>query len=112
MEKHAQNHDEYENEEHVETVQEEETIHDNRLQFFKDIPISLSVELGRSKITVRDFLEYNDGSVIELDKLAGDPMNIYMNGKLIARGEVVVMNDKFAVRLTDIVKSSFDGDDD
>jgi flagellar motor switch protein FliN len=73
------------------------------LEFILDIPLRVSVELGRTKMMVRDLLQLGQGSVIELTKLAGEPMEIYVNDKLIARGEVVVVNEKFGVRLTDII---------
>ena len=73
------------------------------LDMILDIPVTLSVELGKTKILINDLLQLGQGSVLELEKLAGEPMEILVNGKLIARGEVVVVNDKFGVRLTDIV---------
>jgi flagellar motor switch protein FliN len=68
-----------------------------------DIPLKLTAELGRTKIIVSDLLNLGQGSVIELNKLAGEPMEIYVNDKLIAKGEAVVVNDKFGVRLTDVI---------
>lgn len=68
-----------------------------------DIPVSLTVELGRTKISIRNLLQLAHGSVVELDALAGEPMDVLVNGTLIAQGEVVVVNDKFGIRLTDIV---------
>jgi flagellar motor switch protein FliN len=68
-----------------------------------DIPVRLTVELGRTKISIRNLLQLAHGSVVELDGLAGEPMDIMINGTLIAQGEVVVVNDKFGIRLTDIV---------
>lgn len=73
------------------------------LDFILDIPLRVSVELGRTKMLVNELLKLGHGSVIELSKLAGEPMEIYVNDKLIARGEVVVVNEKFGVRLTDII---------
>ena len=73
------------------------------LDFILDIPLRVSVELGRTKMLVNELLKLGHGSVIELAKLAGEPMEIYVNDKLIARGEVVVVNEKFGVRLTDII---------
>lgn len=73
------------------------------LEFILDIPLELSVELGRSKMLVNDLLQLGQGSIVELNKLAGEPLEIYINHKLVARGEVVVVNEKFGVRLTDIV---------
>ncbi len=68
-----------------------------------DIPVGLTVELGRTKISIRNLLQLAHGSVVELDGLAGEPMDVLINGTLIAQGEVVVVNDKFGVRLTDII---------
>ena len=76
------------------------------LDFLLDIPLMVSVELGRTRMLINDLLQLGQGSVIELDKLAGEPMEIYVNNRLIARGEVVVVNEKFGVRLTDIVSPS------
>ena len=73
------------------------------LEFLLDIPLLVSVELGRTKMMINDLLQLGQGSVVELEKLAGEPMEIFVNGRLIARGEVVVVNEKFGVRLTDIV---------
>ncbi len=73
------------------------------LDFILDIPLELSVELGRCKMLVNDLLQLGQGSVVELNKLAGEPLEIYINSKLVARGEVVVVNEKFGVRLTDII---------
>ena len=73
------------------------------LEFILDIPLEVSVELGRTHLLVNDLLQLGQGSVIELTKLAGEPMEILVNGKLVARGEVVVVNEKFGVRLTDII---------
>lgn len=74
-----------------------------KLDLILDIPLKLSVEVGRAKIIVNDLLKLGQGSVIELSKLAGDPLEVLVNDKLIARGEVVVVNEKFGVRLTDII---------
>jgi len=73
------------------------------LDFILDIPLELSVELGRTKMLVNDLLQLGQGSIVELNKIAGEPLEIYINRKLVARGEVVVVNEKFGVRLTDIV---------
>lgn len=82
-----------------------EAVH-NDLDFILDIPVQLTVELGRSKISVRNLLQIAQGSVLELDGLAGAPMDVLINGCLIAQGEVVVVNDKFGIRLTDITNPS------
>jgi flagellar motor switch protein FliN/FliY len=71
-----------------------------------DIPVLLSVELGRTKVPIKHILQLGQGSVVELDALAGEPMDVLVNGYLIAQGEVVVVNDKFGIRLTDVVTPS------
>ncbi len=68
-----------------------------------DIPVTLSMEIGRTKISIRNLLQLNQGSVVELDRLAGEPMDVLVNGTLIAHGEVVVVNDKFGIRFTDVI---------
>lgn len=73
------------------------------MDFILDIPLTLTVELGRSRLLISEMLQLGQGSVIELTKLAGEPMEIFVNQQLIARGEVVVVNEKFGVRLTDII---------
>ncbi|WP_028455508.1 flagellar motor switch protein FliN [Chitinilyticum litopenaei] len=75
----------------------------NNIDMILDIPVSLTVELGRTKIAIRSLLQLAQGSVVELDGLAGEPMDVLVNGCLIAQGEVVVVNDKFGIRLTDII---------
>ena len=85
-------------------IDEEDDIQTHQdLDFILDIPLELSVELGRSRMLVNDLLQLGQGSIIELNKLAGEPLEIYINTKLVARGEVVVVNEKFGVRLTDII---------
>jgi len=76
---------------------------DRSLDFILDIPLEVTVELGRTKMLINDLLQLGQGSVIELTKLAGEPLEILVNNKLVARGEVVVVNEKFGVRLTDII---------
>ncbi len=76
---------------------------EKNLQLILDIPLRVTVELGRTKMPVSELLNLTQGSVIELSKLAGEPMEVYVNEKLIARGEAVVVNEKFGVRLTDII---------
>ncbi|HPX60164.1 MAG TPA: flagellar motor switch protein FliN [Deltaproteobacteria bacterium] len=73
------------------------------LDFILDIPLQVTVELGRTKMLVKDVLQLNQGAVVELTKLAGEPLDIFVNSKLVARGEAVVVNEKFGVRLVDIV---------
>ena len=75
----------------------------NNIDMILDIPVNLTVELGRTKIAIRSLLQLAQGSVVELDGLAGEPMDVLVNGCLIAQGEVVVVNDKFGIRLTDII---------
>ena len=79
---------------------------ENDLNMILDIPVQLTVELGRTKIPIKNILQLAQGSVVELDALAGEPMDVLVNGYLIAQGEVVVVNDKFGIRLTDIVTPS------
>jgi flagellar motor switch protein FliN/FliY len=74
-----------------------------RLDMILDIPVQLTVELGRTKIPIRNLLQLAQGSVVELDRLAGEPLDVLVNGCLIAQGEVVVVNDKFGIRLTDVI---------
>jgi len=76
---------------------------DVNLDVVLDIPVNISMEIGRTKISIRNLLQLNQGSVVELDRLAGEPMDVLVNGTLIARGEVVVVNEKFGIRLTDII---------
>lgn len=76
------------------------------LDMILDIPVTVSVEIGRTRILVNELLQLGQGTVVELEKLAGEPMEILVNGKLIARGEAVVVNEKFGVKLTDIVSPS------
>lgn len=76
------------------------------LDFLYDIPLQISVEVGRSKILLRDLLKMTEGYVIELDKLAGEPLDLYVNSRLIAKGEAVMVGDKFGIRLTDVVSTS------
>jgi flagellar motor switch protein FliN/FliY len=73
------------------------------LDFILDIPLKVTVELGRTSVVIKDLLQLGQGSVLELDKLAGEPLEILVNGKLVAKGEVVVVNEKFGIRLTDII---------
>ncbi|MDA8088469.1 MAG: flagellar motor switch protein FliN [Nitrospiraceae bacterium] len=76
---------------------------DKDIDFLLDIPLEVTVELGNTRMLIRDLLQLGQGSVVELDKLAGEPLEVLVNGKLVARGEVVVINEKFGVRLTDII---------
>ena len=76
---------------------------DLNLDVILDVPVSLSLEVGRARIPIRNLLQLNQGSVVELERGAGEPLDVYVNGTLIAQGEVVVVNDRFGVRLTDVV---------
>jgi len=76
---------------------------DVNLDVILEIPVTLSMEIGRTDISIRNLLQLNQGSVIELDRLAGEPMDVMVNGTLVAHGEVVVVNEKFGIRLTDII---------
>jgi flagellar motor switch protein FliN len=78
----------------------------NDIDMILDIPVQMTVELGRTKIAIRNLLQLAQGSVVELDGMAGEPMDVLVNGCLIAQGEVVVVNDKFGIRLTDIITPS------
>lgn len=81
----------------------EPSLDKKNLDFILDIPLQVTVELGRTKLLVKDILQLNQGAVVELTKLAGEPLDIFVNSKLVARGEAVVINEKFGVRLVDIV---------
>ena len=96
----------------AETVELEELTDDNRpitgeekrkLDAILDIPVTIAMEVGRSNISIRNLLQLNQGSVVELDRVAGESLDVLVNGTLIAHGEVVVVNDKFGIRLTDVV---------
>ena len=76
------------------------------LEVILDIPVVLSVEIGRTRQTIRNLLQLNQGSVVELDRLAGEPMDVLVNGTLIAHGEIVVVNEKFGIRLTDVISAA------
>ena len=73
------------------------------MDFILDIPLDVSAELGRTKLLINELLQLGQGSVVELNKLAGEPLEVYVNGKMVARGEAVVINEKFGIRLTDII---------
>ncbi len=73
------------------------------LEFILDVALQVTVEVGRTRMTIQDLLRLGQGSVVELEKLAGEPLDIFINGKQVARGEAVIVNDKFGVRLTDII---------
>jgi len=76
------------------------------IEFLLDIPVEITIQIGRTKMLIKEILQLGQGSIVELEKLAGEPMEILANNRLIARGEVVVVNEKFGVRLTDIISPS------
>ena len=76
---------------------------DVNLEVILEVPVTLSLEVGRTRIPIRNLLQLNQGSVVELDRAAGDPLDVFVNGTLVAHGEVVIVNDKFGIRLTDVV---------
>jgi flagellar motor switch protein FliN len=78
-------------------------VQDVNLEVILDVPVTLSMEVGRTRIPIRNLLQLNQGSVIELDRAAGEPLDVFVNGTLIAHGEVVVVNEKFGIRITDVV---------
>ena len=82
---------------------QEVTTGDVKMDAILDVPVTISMEIGRTNLNIRNLLQLNQGSVVELDRLAGEPMDVLVNGILIAKGEVVVVNEKFGIRLTDIV---------
>tara|TARA_B100001059_G_scaffold145917_1_gene145861 strand:+ start:819 stop:1139 length:321 start_codon:yes stop_codon:yes gene_type:complete len=77
-----------------------------KLDTIMDIPVTISMEVGRSQISIRNLLQLNQGSVVELDRIAGESLDVMVNGTLIAHGEVVVVNDKFGIRLTDVISQT------
>ena len=79
---------------------------EDKMEMILDIPVAITVEIGRTKMSIRNLLQLNQGGIIALDRLAGEPLDILVNGTLVAHGEVVVVNEKFAVRLTDIVSKA------
>jgi len=84
-------------------LQDEGGSSDIKLDAILDVPVTIAMEIGRTRINIRNLLQLNQGSVVELDRLAGEPMDVLVNGTLVAQGEVVVVNEKFGIRLTDIV---------
>ena len=79
---------------------------DANLEVILDIPVMISMEIGRTRISIRHLMQLNQGSVVELDRLAGEPLDVLVNGTLIAHGEVVVVNEKFGIRLTDVISAA------
>jgi len=91
----------YENEKPAETPVEE-----INMDVILDVPVTIAMEIGRAQINIRNLLQLNQGSVVELDRFAGEPLDVLVNGTLIAHGEVVVVNDKFGIRLTEVISPS------
>ncbi|MGQ9830646.1 MAG: flagellar motor switch protein FliN [Thermochromatium sp.] len=83
-----------------------EPVSEVNLNMLLDVPVTISMEIGRTRIPIRNLLQLNQGSVVELDRLAGEPLDVLVNGTLIAHGEVVVVNEKFGIRLTDVISPS------
>ena len=79
---------------------------DVNMEVILDVPVTLSMEVGRTRIPIRNLLQLNQGSVVELDRAAGEPLDVFVNGTLVAHGEVVVVNEKFGIRLTDVISPS------
>jgi flagellar motor switch protein FliN/FliY len=93
---------------HLQDLQSDTTGNDNdvSLDVILDVPVMLSLEVGRTRMAIRNLLQLNQGSVVELERGAGEPLDVFVNGTLVAHGEVVVVNDRFGVRLTDVVSPS------
>jgi len=98
--------DELEAQSDSEPVKADVSPEDIKLDVILDVPVTVSMEIGRTQVNIRNLLQLNQGSVIELDRFAGEPMDVLVNGTLIAHGEVVVVNDKFGIRLTDVISPS------
>lgn len=94
------------NDQSTPTANLEQDAHSEKMELILDIPVSVTVEIGRTKMSIRNLLQLNQGGIVALDRLAGDPLDVLVNGTLVAHGEVVVVNDKFGVRLTDIVSKA------
>lgn len=92
--------------EEFENIPDNPAIKNPELDIILDIPVTISMEVGSTSITIRNLLQLNQGSVIELERLAGEPLNVLVNGTLIAHGEVVVVNEKFGIRMTDVISPS------
>ncbi|MEI7795011.1 MAG: flagellar motor switch protein FliN [Methylococcaceae bacterium] len=84
----------------------DENLEEVNLNVILDVPVVISMEIGRTNISIRNLLQLNQGSVVELERFAGEPLDVLVNGMLIAHGEVVVINDKFGIRLTDVISPS------
>ena len=98
--------DELETQKDVQTNDVDVSSDELKLDVILDVPVTVSMEIGRTQINIRNLLQLNQGSVIELDRFAGEPMDVLVNGTLIAHGEVVVVNDKFVMRLMDVISPS------
>ncbi len=79
---------------------------DGSMDLILDIPVNITMEVGRTKISIRNLLQLNQGSIVELDRLAGEPLDVLVNGTLVAHGEVVVINEKYGIRLTDVISTT------
>ena len=90
----------------LENEKSTQPVGDERMDMILDIPVTISVEIGRATMNIRNLLQLNQGSVVELERLAGEPLDVFVNGTLIAHGEVVVVNDTFGIRLTDVISES------
>lgn len=84
-------------------AEEQHNAADLNLDVILDVPVTLSLEVGRARMPIRNLLQLNQGSVVELDRAAGEPLDVFVNGTLVAHGEVVVINEKFGIRLTDVI---------
>lgn len=93
----------YENLEHEDKAWDSGRFKDVNLDVILDVPVTVSLEIGRTRLSIRNLLQLTQGSVVELDRLAGEPMDVLVNGTLVAHGEVVVVNEKFGIRLTDVI---------
>jgi len=87
-------------------ISKNELNNSEKLNVILDIPVTVSMEVGKTELSIRNLLNLNQGSVVELDRLAGDPLDVYVNGTLIAHAEVVIVNEKFAIRLTDVISTA------
>jgi len=90
----------------LESEKSNQPVGDERMDMILDIPVTISVEIGRATMNIRNLLQLNQGAVVELERLAGEPLDVFVNGTLIAHGEVVVVNDTFGIRLTDVISES------
>ncbi len=89
-----------------ETADDPALYSDEHMDLIMDIPVTISVEIGRTKMSIRNLLKLSQGAIVELDRLSGEPLDVFVNNTLVAHGEVVMVNDKFGVRLTDVISKS------